>query len=103
MDIPGTVTKRAEGNTFVRSTGLYFAGQTGFGMHTGFYLTNSGNYPIETSIVSVSPDFSEVFDFPSGRNAPITILPGEHKFVPLNVRFIQDNLTATGPSQSGPV
>lgn len=103
MDTPGTVTKRAEGNTFVRSTGLYFAGQTGFGMHTGFYLTNSGNYPIETSIASVSPDFPEVFDFPSGRSTPITILPGEHKFVPLNVRFIQDNLTATGPSQSGPV
>ncbi len=102
MDIPGTVTKRAEGNTFVRSTGLYFAGQTGFGMHTGFYLTNSGNFPIQTKIDRVTPDYPEVFNFPSGRNEPIIILPGEHKFVPINVRFIQDNIGAQGPEMSGP-
>jgi len=106
MAVPGTVTKRAQGNTFIGSTGLYVKGQTGFSISTGFYLTNSGNYPIETSL-SRSDIYTEVFEFPSGIDVPLTILPGEHKFIPFNTRFVLDNLgsgpdpTLTGPDGDG--
>ena len=106
--LPSTVTQRAEGNDFVAQTGMLLSGITGFGIRTGFYLTNSGNYPIETTItplpwidsdgnIGVSA-FPQVFQFPSGER--FDMLGGQTKFIPFDFVAVQDN---TLGGWSGPV
>ena len=95
MSVPSTVTNRAEGNEFIASTGMLLSGFTGFTIRTGFYLTNSGNYPISTSMTR-EDTFVDTYDFPSGLETPIKILAGENKFIPFD-------FTATVSSASGPV
>ncbi|MEE2745706.1 MAG: hypothetical protein VX617_02370, partial [Pseudomonadota bacterium] len=106
MAVPGTVTKRAEGNTFVAETGMVLTGVTGFGIRTGFYLTNSGNYPIETEVGYTASSTPGIFDFPSGKE--FTILAGQNKFIPFEMVFVQDNIygpttsaQSTGPDTHG--
>ena len=95
MALPSTVTQRAEGNDFVDSTGVLVSGVTGFALRTGFYLTNSGNYPIETRI-STSENFA--FDIPSGIDEPIVILAGETTLIPFDFNATMPN---TGPTPWG--
>lgn len=95
MSVPSTVTNRAEGNEFIANTGMLLSGFTGFTIRTGFYLTNSGNYPISTSMTR-QDTFVDTYDFPSGLETPIKILAGESKFIPFD-------FTATVNSVSGPV
>ena len=95
MALPSTVTQRAEGNDFVDSTGVLVSGVTGFALRTGFYLTNSGNYPIETRI-STSENFA--FDIPSGIDEPIVILAGETTLIPFDFNATMPN---TGPTSWG--
>jgi len=105
MAIPSTVTQRAQGNTFVAESGMLVSGVTGFGIRTGFYLTNSGNYPIETKLET--PDsYPTAFDFPSGTS--FTLTPGKNKFIPFEVIFAQANTSppvssaySTGPDMHG--
>ena len=98
MSVPSTVTQRAEGNEFVHSTGMLLSGFTGFTIRTGFYLTNSGNYPISTSMTR-EDTFVDTYDFPSGMNSPVKILPGENKFIPFD--FTATVSYATGPTDEG--
>ena len=104
MSLPSTVTSRAEGNEFVASTGISLTGVTGFGLRTGFYLTNSGNYPIRTDISYYEAATRGVFEFPSGQK--FDILAGQSKFIPFEVVFAQDNISGpalgiTGPETNG--
>ena len=106
MAVPGTVTRRAEGNVFVAETGMVLTGVTGFGIRTGFYLTNSGNFPIETEVGYNAAATPGIFDFPSGQD--FTILPGQNKFIPFEMVFVQDNIygpttsdQSTGPDTDG--
>lgn len=81
MSTPSTVTKRAQNNDFVATTGILLSGVSGFGYTTGFYLTNSGSHSIETSIKEdASSDYPYAFSFPSGKK--FTITPGANKFIP---------------------
>ena len=98
MSVPSTVTQRAEGNEFVNSTGMLLSGFSGFTIRTGFYLTNSGNYPISTSMAR-DDTFVDTYDFPSGIDSPIKILPGENKFIPFD--FTATVNTSTGPTDEG--
>ena len=98
MSVPSTVTQRAEGNEFVNSTGMLLSGFSGFTIRTGFYLTNSGNYPISTSMTR-NDTFVDTYDFPSGMDSPIKILPGENKFIPFDFTATVD--TSTGPTDEG--
>lgn len=106
MAAPGTVTRRAEGNLFVAETGMVLTGVTGFGIRTGFYLTNSGTFPIETEVGYNAASTPGIFDFPSGQD--FTILPGQNKFIPFEMVFVQDNIygpttsdQSTGPDTHG--
>jgi hypothetical protein len=104
MSLPSTVTSRAEGNEFVASTGITLTGVTGFGLRTGFYLTNSGNYPVRTDISYYEAGTQGVFEFPSGQR--FDILAGQSKFIPFEMVFVQDNISgpavgATGPETNG--
>jgi len=98
MSVPSTVTQRAEGNEFVNSTGMLLSGFSGFTIRTGFYLTNSGSYPISTSMTR-NDTFVDTYDFPSGMDSPIKILPGENKFIPFD--FTATINTFTGPTDLG--
>ena len=105
MAVPSAVTQRKEGNTFVAESGMLVSGVTGFGIRTGFYLTNSGNYPIRTELAD-GANYPMIFDFPSGNS--FTINPGQNKFIPFEVLFAQDNTAdtpssalSTGPDQNG--
>ena len=106
MSLPSTVTKRVQGNDFVHSTGITLTGVTGFGMSTGFYLTNSGSNSIETEILFNEAGIGEgMFDFPSGKR--FSVPAGTSKFIPFEMAFIQDNyasgpvLASTGPEGNG--
>ena len=104
MSLPSTVTSRAEGNSFVANTGMSLTGVTGFGIRTGFYLTNSGNYPIRTELSYSEAPVLGIFDFPSGQQ--FDILAGTTKFIPFEMTFSQDNISgpavgATGPDING--
>ena len=104
MSLPSTVTSRAEGNSFVANTGMSLTGVTGFGIRTGFYLTNSGNYPIRTELLYSEAPVLGIFDFPSGKE--FDILAGSTKFIPFEMTFSQDNISgpavgATGPDVNG--
>ena len=96
MAVPSTVTKRSEGNTFIAVTGMTLTGVTGFGLRTGFYLTNSGSYPIETEVGYNDAQTPGIFTFPSGQD--FNILPGQNKFIPFEMAFVQNN--TTGPTDS---
>ena len=105
MSIPSSVTSRIPGNEFLGVTGMSVTGVTGFGIRTGFYLTNSGNYPITTEI-SYNESFSpKSFNFPSGQS--FEIVAGQNKFIPFEFVFAQDNfgsgpdVTSTGPDNNG--
>jgi len=100
MAIPSTVTKRAENNDFVGVTGMLLSGVTGFSLRTGFYLTNSGNYSIETQIVSNTDIYPESYTFPSGKK--FEILPGENKFIPFDFTFVANEWAAGSGPVSGP-
>ena len=78
MAVPSAVTQRKEGNTFVAESGMLVSGVTGFGIRTGFYLTNSGNYPIRTELAD-GANYPMIFDFPSGNS--FTINPGQNKII----------------------
>ena len=106
MAVPSTVTKRSEGNTFIAVTGMTLTGVTGFGLRTGFYLTNSGSYPIETEVSYNEAQTPGIFTFPSGQD--FNILPGQNKFIPFEMVFVQNNTTgptdtsqSTGPDTHG--
>ena len=100
MSIPTTVSKRAENNDFVATTGMLLTGVTGFAYRTGFYLTNSGSHEIETT-VTIGNSNQEFFNFPSGQN--FLIAPGKNQFIPFDFVSVGPNqeLTYSGPS-SGP-
>jgi len=100
MAIPSTVTKRAENNDFVGVTGMLLSGVTGFSLRTGFYLTNSGNYSIETQIVSNTDAYPESYIFPSGKK--FEILPGENKFIPFDFTFVANEWVGGSGPVSGP-
>ena len=100
MAIPSTVTKRAENNDFVGVTGMLLSGVTGFSLRTGFYLTNSGNYSIETQIISNTDIYPESYTFPSGKK--FEILPGENKFIPFDFTFVANEWAAGSGPVSGP-
>ena len=100
MAIPSTVTKRAENNDFVGVTGMLLSGVTGFSLRTGFYLTNSGNYSIETQIVSNTDAYPESYIFPSGKK--FEILPGENKFIPFDFTFVANEWDGESGPVSGP-
>lgn len=100
MAIPSTVTKRAENNDFVGVTGMLLSGVTGFSLRTGFYLTNSGNYSIETQIVSNTDIYPESYTFPSGKK--FEILPGENKFIPFDFTFVANEWGVGSGPVSGP-
>ena len=104
MAIPTTVTRRAEGNDFVASTGMLLSGVTGFTLRTGFYLTNSGNYPIETTISTIE---NFAFTVPSGIETPITTLAGHTTLIPFDFIAAMPSsgpvgtATSTGPDHDG--
>lgn len=99
MSTPSTVIQRANLNDFVAETGMLVSGVTGFTMYTGFYLTNSGNYTIDTAI-STDNNYLDSFDYPEGKS--FEILPGQHKFIPIAFTFIGDDQDVLLPPPSGP-
>ena len=96
MALPSAVTSRGDGNNFIATTGMVLTGITGFGIRTGFYLTNSGSHPIETSLGYNEGNTPGIFEFPSGQH--FTILPGKSKFIPFEMVFVQNNIN--GPTTS---
>ena len=96
MALPSAVTSRGDGNDFIATTGMVLTGITGFGIRTGFYLTNSGSHPIETSLGYNEGNTPGIFEFPSGQH--FTILPGKSKFIPFEMVFVQNNIN--GPTTS---
>ena len=106
MSLPSEVTSRGEGNDFIATTGMVLTGITGFGIRTGFYLTNSGSHPIETTVGYNDAATTTIFDFPSGQH--FTLLAGKSKFIPFEFVFVQDNISgpttsnlSTGPDVNG--
>ena len=106
MSLPSEVTSREEGNDFVATTGMVLTGITGFGIRTGFYLTNSGSHPIETTVGYNDAATPTLFEFPSGQH--FTLLAGKSKFIPFEFVFVQDNMSgpttsnlSTGPDVNG--
>ena len=106
MSLPSEVTSRGEGNDFIATTGMVLTGITGFGIRTGFYLTNSGSHPIETTVGYNDAATPTIFDFPSGQH--FTLLAGKSKFIPFEFVFVQDNISgpttsnlSTGPDVNG--
>jgi len=98
MALPSTVTKRAQSNDFIASTGITLTGVTGFSVSTGFYLTNSGSNGISTSLSFDEAYVGEgMFGFPSGKK--FSIQAGTSKFIPFEMAFLQDNY-ASGPDQT---
>ena len=95
--------QRPENTSFVSNTGLSTYVVTGFSMRTGFYLTNSGRYSLETRIER--NDAFKAFEFPSGINKPIPIPPGKNAFIPFYFNGMLDNLSGpvagTGPFNNG--
>ena len=95
--------QRPENTAFVSNTGLSTYVVTGFSMRTGFYLTNSGRYPLETRIER--NDAFKAFEFPSGISEPIPIPPGKNAFIPFYFNGMLDNLSGpiagTGPFSNG--
>ena len=106
MALPSAVTSRGDGNDFIATTGMVLTGITGFGIRTGFYLTNSGSHPIQTALGYNEGATPGIFEFPSGQN--FTILPGKSKFIPFEMVFVQNNINgpmtsnySTGPDTFG--
>jgi phage-related protein len=95
--------QRPENTAFVSNTGLSTYVVTGFSVRTGFYLTNSGRYPLETRIER--NDAFKAFEFPSGISEPIPIPPGKNAFIPFYFNGMLDNLSGpiagTGPFSNG--
>ncbi|HHZ96884.1 MAG TPA: hypothetical protein EYN67_15335, partial [Flavobacteriales bacterium] len=95
--------ERPEGTSFVSNTGLSTYVVTGFSMRTGFYLTNSGRYSLETRVER--NDAFKAFEFPSGIDKPIPIPPGKNAFIPFYFNGILDNFSGpvagTGPFNNG--
>ena len=77
-----TVKARAQNTEFTENTGIPIYVPTGFTLRTGFYLTNSGNVTIKTTLDTSQNEYS-VFEFPSGSvDNPIITPPGVTHFVP---------------------
>jgi len=105
MATPSTVTRRAQGNDFVGTTGMMITGVTGFGLSTGFYITNSGSRNISTEISVDETQLPGVLGFPSGKR--FDVLAGQSRFIPFEFAFLNDNYgagpdtTSTGPEGHG--
>jgi len=103
MALPSAVTSRAEGNEFVATTGMEISVQTGFAIRTGFYLTNSGNYGVDVTMVTNNPDLA--FDFISGVQSEISLPAGATRLIPFDFYGLKDVsgpvLGSTGPAGTG--
>ena len=98
MALPSAVTSRGDGNNFIATTGMVLTGITGFGIRTGFYLTNSGSHPIETSLGYNEGNTPGIFEFPSGQHFTILGL-----WSTAGRPFTQDHpLAALGPPPGRP-
>lgn len=104
MSLPTAVTQRAQGTGYIGVTGMEFAVQTGFGIRTGFYLTNSGTTTVRMTLEEQG-DVIEAYDFISGQlnndqDKRVSILAGSTKFIPFDFYGLKD---ASGPlGTSGP-
>jgi len=88
--------ERIENTDFISNTGMKVFTVTGQSIRTGFYLTNSGNVSLHTSIDYDDP--YQVFDFPSGHpSSPVITLAGRSSFIPFYFKGFADNVTASGP------
>ena len=88
MSLPTAVTQREQGTGYIGVTGMEFAVQTGFGIRTGFYLTNSGTTTVRMTLEEQG-DVIEAYDFISGQlnndqDKRVSILAGSTKFIPSN-------------------
>ena len=95
--------ERIENTDFISNTGMKVFTVTGHSVRTGFYLTNSGNVALKTSIDYADP--YQVFDFPSGHSHnPVVTVPGSSSFIPFYFKGFADNVTYSGPDvgTSGP-
>ena len=103
MALPSTVTSRAEGNEFVATTGMEISVQTGFAIRTGFYLTNSGSYGVDVTMVTNNTDLA--FDFISGVQSEISLPAGSTKLIPFDFYGLKDVsgpvAGSTGPAGTG--
>lgn len=103
MTLPSTVTSREQGNTFIASTGMEISVQTGFAIRTGFYLTNSGNYGVDVTVVAGDNDLA--FDFISGVESTISLPAGATRLVPFDFYGLKDVsgpvAGSTGPAGTG--
>jgi hypothetical protein len=103
MPIPTTVTRRAQNNDYVGSTGMEFAVQTGHAIRTGFYLTNSGDSAMTLSITT--QNVYDAFHFLSGLKENISINPGTTKFIPFDFYGYKPvsgpYFASTGPAGTG--
>ena len=108
MSLPTAVTQRAQGTGYIGVTGMEFAVQTGFGIRTGFYLTNSGTTTVRMTLEE-QDDVIEAYDFISGQlnndqDKRVSILAGSTKFIPFDFYGLKDvsgPLGATGPAGTG--
>ena len=88
--------ERIENTDFISNTGMKVFAITGHSIRTGFYLTNSGNVEIKTSIDYADP--YQVFDFPSGHSHnPVVTAPGSSSFIPFYFKGFADNVSYSGP------
>ena len=108
MSLPTAVTQRAQGTGYIGVTGMEFAVQTGFGIRTGFYLTNSGTTTVRMTLEEQG-DVIEAYDFISGQlnndqDERVSILAGSTKFIPFDFYGLKDvsgPLGTTGPAGTG--
>ena len=88
--------ERIENTDFISNSGMKVFSITGHSIRTGFYLTNSGNVDLKTSIDYADP--YQVFDFPSGHSFnPVVTAPGSSSFIPFYFKGFADNVTYSGP------
>ena len=88
--------ERIENTDFISNSGMKVFSITGHSIRTGFYLTNSGNVDIKTSIDYADP--YQVFDFPSGHSFnPVVTAPGSSSFIPFYFKGFADNASPSGP------
>jgi len=103
MALPSTVTSRAEGNEFVATTGMEISVQTGFAIRTGFYLTNSGSYGVDVTMVTNNTELA--FDFISGVQSEISLPAGSTRLIPFDFYGLKDVsgpvAGSTGPAGTG--
>ena len=108
MSLPTAVTQRAQGTGYIGVTGMEFAVQTGFGIRTGFYLTNSGTTTVRMTLEEQG-DVIEAYDFISGQlnndqDERVSILAGSTKFIPFvfyGLKDVSGPLGTAGPAGTG--